>query len=381
MKLSSGRSSNSKKNATSSLKKSTMRSDSIDTSPRSKSNSSNFGGNGLNNPRISNGANSANISRGTITSQPSKANVGAVTIKGSGNPRKSSSTVRLESQTIGQIKQDRKRQIAAEERRVRAGQKTRKSGHPFVFLGIGIAFLIALLAGLFVVYKTDIFKIETIDITGTDHLTTQEVSALVSVPQGTTLFNLDADSIVASLERDSWVESVDVNRILPNKLEIVIHERSIVAVAEIPMGDSQEIQEWAIAKDGVWLMAIPEKDTELGSQISEQIYQDAQSALHITDVEYGVQPEIGAHCTDSAITNGLEIISGMTTSLAEQVKSVSAPDVESTMLVLDNNVEIAFGTSDDIRDKERIALQIMEDNPKVVYINVRVPDRPTWRSA
>ena len=40
-----------------------------------------------------------------------------------------------------------------------------------------------------------------------------------------------------------------------------------------------------------------------------------------------------------------------------------------------------FGTAEDIRDKERIVLQIMADNPgKVSYINVRVPDRPTWRA-
>ena len=37
--------------------------------------------------------------------------------------------------------------------------------------------------------------------------------------------------------------------------------------------------------------------------------------------------------------------------------------------------------AEDIRDKERIVLQIMADNPgKVSYINVRVPDRPTWRA-
>lgn len=299
----------------------------------------------------------------------------------SANLPKTSAGVRMESRTIAQINQERDRQIAAEERRKRSKKRTKKAKLPFVIGGVLATLVVALIGAYFVLSNTDTFKIETIDITGTDHLTKQEVSALVSVPQGTTLLSLDSDAIVSSLKRDAWVESVDVNKQFPNKLEIVVHERSITAVAEIPMGENQEIQKWAISEDGHWLMAIPDRDTELGSQISEQIHADADSVLHISELEYGISPEIGAQCTDPEILNALEIISNMTTSLEDQVKSVTAPDVDSTMLVLKNNVEIAFGAAEDIRDKERICLQIMKDNPKVVYINIRVLDRPTWRSA
>ena len=34
----------------------------------------------------------------------------------------------------------------------------------------------------------------------------------------------------------------------------------------------------------MWLMAIPDQDSELGQSISQQIYEDAASVLHITDV-------------------------------------------------------------------------------------------------
>ena len=103
--------------------------------------------------------------------------------------------------------------------------------------------------------------------------------------------------------------------------------------------------------------------------------------LHITDVPYGVTPEIGAWCTDENVNNALSIVDGMTTDLAGRVKAVSATDAESTLLTLDNGIEIAFGTADNIRDKERVCLEIMEQHPSVVYINVRVVDRPTWRAA
>jgi cell division protein FtsQ len=63
------------------------------------------------------------------------------------------------------------------------------------------------------------------------------------------------------------------------------------------------------------------------------------------------------------------------------VKKVVATDAESTLLTLDSNIEIAFGTAEDIRDKERIIKEIIASEPNVVYINVRVIDRPTWRAA
>ncbi|MFR5092029.1 MAG: cell division protein FtsQ/DivIB [Adlercreutzia equolifaciens] len=93
-------------------------------------------------------------------------------------------------------------------------------------------------------------------------------------------------------------------------------------------------------------------------------------------------PEVGTYCADGNVNNALAILDGLSTELADQVKTVTATDAASTCLTLDNGIEIAFGTAEDIRDKERIVLQIMADNPgKVSYINVRVPGTAsTWRA-
>lgn len=286
-----------------------------------------------------------------------------------------------EGQTLGSLRQERERRERAARRQERMRQERRKSNLPFIIVGV-VLFLALSFTGLyFILINTNVFEIEDIEFRGTDHLTSQEVSALVSVPQGTTLLNIDSKSIEDSLKRDAWVKDVSVSREFPNKLVINVEERSIGAVAEIPMGINQIIQDWAISDDGMWLMAIPSRESEIGSQLSEAIYEDAASALHIDGVPYGVTPEIGAHCDDDNINNALKIISDMTTELADQLKSVTATDAESTLLTLDSNIEIAFGDSSNIREKERICLKIMEENPTVVYINVRVPDRPTWRSA
>lgn len=286
-----------------------------------------------------------------------------------------------ESRTIGSLRQERERQERAQRRQERMVQEKRKSNLPFIIVGVVLFLAASFLAMYLILVNTNVFEIEEIEFTGTDHLTTQEVSALVSIPQGTTLLNVDVQSIESSLKRDAWIKGVDVQRVFPNKLVIHVEERGIAAVVEVPMGVNQTIQNWAISDDGIWLMAIPSRDSEIGSQLSEQIYADAEAALHIEGVPYGVSPQIGAHCTDESVNNALEIISDMTTELKDRIKTVTATDAESTLLTLDNNIEIAFGDTSNIREKERICLQIMEENPTVVYINVRVPDRPTWRSA
>ncbi len=291
--------------------------------------------------------------------------------------RSSASSARFESRSVADIRRD----AQAHERTAKAQRARRVSRIPFIVIGVVTGVIVLALVSLFLLSQTKAFEIKSIDIKGTDHLTSQEVSALVSIPQGTTLLNVDPDSISSSLLRDSWVEGVEVKRVFPDTLQIDVTERKIAAIVEVPTGSAQIIQKWAVADDGTWLMAIPDRSTEIGSNLSEKIYEDAEQALHITDVPYGVKPAIGEKVNDDSVLNALSIVSGMTTELADQVKAVRAAQPESTLLTLGSNVEIAFGAAEQIREKERACLQILEANPKVVYINVRVVDRPTWKAA
>lgn len=282
--------------------------------------------------------------------------------------------------TVSEIHRTAREQERDQRRAESMQRAARATRRPLMILGIVAAVAFAAVLAFFLASRTDLFLVEEVTFTGVEHLTESEANALVKVPDGTTLLNVDSASIEASLMRDSWVESVEVRREFPSTLEIVVHEREMAAVVEIPMGQAQTIQNWAIGTDGIWIMAIPNQDSDMGQRISPRIYEDAEAAIHITGVPVGIVPEMGKECTDADVCNALEIITGLTTQLADQIKGVSASDIESTTLTLDSNVEIAFGTADNIREKERVCLEIMEQNPKVVYINVRVVDRPTWRA-
>ncbi len=267
------------------------------------------------------------------------------------------------------------------ERAARA-ERTRKTYRRHVVrIAVAAAIVACLALAGVVVYFSDAFRIQEVKVEGVEHLTSAEMEALANVPSTTTLLRVDTGAVERNLLRDAWVKSVSVDRVFPNTLQITITERTVAAVVEVPTQNATTTQPWAIASDGMWLMAIPDQDSDLGRSISQKIYEDAEGALHITDVPFGTAPETGTYCTDDNVNNALSIVAGMTTDLAGQVVQVKATDAESTLLTLENGIEIAFGKAENIRDKERVCLKIMEENPgTVAYINVRVVDRPTWRA-
>ena len=108
---------------------------------------------------------------------------------------------------------------------------------------------------------------------------------------------------------------------------------------------------------------IPEEGTEAASKISPKIYEDKANVLSIKDVAYGVKPEVGSQCSDESVINALDIVTGLTTELKDQVKTVSATSADNTTITLDSNVQIAFGSADDIRDKERVCCRSWQTIP------------------
>ena len=266
---------------------------------------------------------------------------------------------------------------ARDDRSVRAARSYRRY---LVRIGAALAVVAVLLVAAVAVYFSDLFTIESVSVSGVEHLTTADMEQLAGVPEGTTLLRVDTAAIKESLLRDSWVADVAVKRAFPNTLEIVVTERTIAAVVEVPSEDASTTVDWAIASDGMWLMSIPDEDSEEAAGISSQVYEDAATVLRITDVAYGVDPQVGDYCSDDSVNNALDIVSGMTTELADEVVSVLATDTASTTLVLDSGVEIVFGEAEDIRSKERVCLEILEEYDDVVYINVRTVSSPTWRA-
>ena len=275
-------------------------------------------------------------------------------------------------------------------------EKKRKKKKKSLVVAIVVVLLILLLAsavgGYIYLYTTDSFKIEHVKMNGVIHLTEDEMNQLAAIPDDTTLIKVDTDTIIKRLKQDAWIKEVEVVRSFPDTLTINITERTIAAIVEVPTssssmnskvanGQDSIIRNWAISSDHVWLMPVPDKNSEVAKNINQQIYTDVEGVIHICDVSPSVQPEIGAHCTDDTVICAIDVVASMTTELKTLVKNVKATDAFSTNLFLNNGVEIAIGTSEDIRNKERVCLELLAKyEGKISYINVRNPSSPTWRT-
>ena len=259
----------------------------------------------------------------------------------------------------------------------------RRAGSPWIVrIFISLVVLVVLGAvGFAVAYNANIMPVTKLTVSGTTHLTNEELTELAQVPAKTTLFNVDATGIEERLRSNPWVLNATVERIPPDTLNLKIEERSITAVVDVTVDENATVETWALSEDGVWLTQVPTKKQAKQNAALQQLYDDSTSALKISDVPLGSRPEAGASCADANIKNALGIVAGMTTELADQVKYVSAASAESTTLVLNNGVEVAFGDDTSIRDKERVCLELLKEHEgKISYINVRTVNNPIWRS-
>ncbi len=252
----------------------------------------------------------------------------------------------------------------------------------FKVAGIVVVILLLVVGiGGFALANSGTFTIKQVTASGVTHISEDEMTELAAIPEGATLLNVDTNGIASRLTANPWVQSVVVERVFPDTINLNVTERTISAVVSITVDETNTTERWVLSSDGMWLMELPDQDSEEGEAISDEIYEEAEQALEITDIPYGSSPEVGEYCDNSNVENALAIIDGMTTELADQVTTVSAASSTSTTLTLENGVEIAFGDSEDIRDKERVCLELLSKyEGEISYINVSVVNEPVWRS-
>jgi cell division protein FtsQ len=141
-------------------------------------------------------------------------------------------------------------------------------------------------------------------------------------------------------------------------LRLEISERRPIAIV-----DGGGTQLWIVSNDGYWL---GERSSETTSFVS------IRNTGEIT-------PNAGSKIKEPHIVNAVNVLASLSPQLLKKLASVSAPNVEETALTTKDEVEIFVGEAEDMREKDRIAREILKRQKGVVYINVRVTDRPTWR--
>lgn len=245
----------------------------------------------------------------------------------------------------------------AEERSIRLS-KQRRGGRLRILVAVVAG--VAVIAGAVWLYRSPAFRVKRVDVVGVRRLTAAQVRSLAKVPRDATLLRLPAAEIEARLAKSPWISAAEVTRDFPDGVRIRVTERSPLALVTTS-GKAR----WLVDKTGVWLA--PQS-------------MSATSALIVVRDVTGLDPVAGRKTQSETLINALEVISQLDSTMSSATAEVSAPSIDKTALVTKNDVEVFVGPSDDIGRKLQVAEQILKDQAgKVVYINVRTVDRPTWR--
>lgn len=219
--------------------------------------------------------------------------------------------------------------------------------------------VVAVIGGCIALYSSSLFTIRTVEVVGAAHVSPAAVRSLARVPAGATLIRFPSDAVAQRVSANPWVASVSVSRVFPSGMRIRITERTPIAVLD----NGQTL--WLIDGSG---MVIAPPTTETSGTLPV-----------IRDVP-GLDPKPGRRTVSEPLLNALKVLTGISRPLAATVRTVSAPSVDGTVLLTSAHVEITIGEAIDLPTKDSLARRILaEQKGKVVAIDVRVTDRPTWR--
>ncbi len=243
-----------------------------------------------------------------------------------------------------------------------------------------VALVVLAIAGIIaltVLSHTSAFAIESVVATASDHVSEENIIRLADIEEGTTLLNLDTDTITNNIKRNPWVAEVSLDRVFPSTLRINIKERSVKALVIMNSGEVV----WCLGDGNVWIEPISVKagkDEEFTS-VALATAQKMHTTL-ISDSPASVSPVAGAAATDDSLLAVNTIIDEFSSDFAKDVVSYSAPSAESISCTLSSGVTISLGNASDVATKEAIILSLLEKYPdRLTYINVRVPSNPSYR--
>lgn len=238
---------------------------------------------------------------------------------------------------------------------------------------LGVVALIA----FFALRDSSVFSVENVEVEASAHVSQADVSKLLTVPEGTTLLNVDSSDIEAQLKRDPWVQSVKLTREFPHTLKVSVQEQSadlLVVMASGSIG-------WYLGSGGSWIepvkISVPE-----GQSVNDAALKKARSegVTLVTGVPATVDPSAGSAATDDVLAAVQAFRSGFSADFSSKIVSYDASSADAVSCVLESGVRVLLGSATNISYKEEIASALLSKYPgKVTYINVRTPSSPSVR--
>ncbi len=92
-----------------------------------------------------------------------------------------------------------------------------------------IVIVLVLLATGYLISQLDYFGVDGIAVIGNEDISDEEIIKLSGIKAGDSVFNIEPLLVQHKIKKNLYIESVNVNRVLPNKVEIIVKERGLLA--------------------------------------------------------------------------------------------------------------------------------------------------------
>lgn len=245
--------------------------------------------------------------------------------------------------------------------RRRKNEKKRRRKSIIIFLILLI--LIILGWGVWQGSKAEIFNIKKINISGNNHLSTEEILYLSGLKKGANIFRISSNAVLERLSIEPYIniKEAKVIKKYPDCLEIVIKEREPFAQIKA------ENKYYLINDEGYILEEITKRD------LKYPLIENIETKGYI----------VGEKIRSEALKNCIEVLKKLDKEILNEIESVSAADIENFTLYTKKSVKILYGRAEEIETKNYLIKFLISEaeskGKKLIYIDVRVPSNPVTK--
>ena len=219
----------------------------------------------------------------------------------------------------------------------------------WVLIAAGTA--LALGGAGFGVWNSSWLKLETVQVTGNHHATTQQVQAAAALDPGMRLTAVSSAAVSARVSTLPWVAGASVTHVLPSRIRISVTERTPAALVRAGARTYLVDHSGAVLQEGgagyPLIAGLPLTVSYPGDRLA--------------------LPAFGA---------AMALLDAFPPELKPRLAWVNAPSPDLLSVILTDRTVITYGTPDSLREKNYDVVTLLATRKAYASMDVRSPTHP-----
>ena len=177
--------------------------------------------------------------------------------------------------------------IKPEKKKVRPKKISNSRYSKKVFKWIGLVLFIA--AATVFLFTTPLFNVTEIEVLGNDIVNSEEIKSLSQITLQENMFKNVKSVIRQNIKGNAYIENVEIKRILPNKIQIIVDERKVKFIIKLlnkyayinSQGYILEISEQTKEVPIIEGISTPEEEIAVGKRLNTEDLKSLETVLKI----------------------------------------------------------------------------------------------------